>query len=248
MASPSRRVPCAYTSSLQHHHMFSTSPHVLNIITSSQHHHVFDPSMFLRPSTFSTSIHLDLQQPSSISTFNLHPSRPSTFIHLDLQPSSILTFNLHPSRPSTFYPSSTSNSILLRPSTPTSTNFTFNQLHLQLQSTSPSTFFDLQLQPFSTFRTHTISVRWLDVTRFRKMRIFSWGLEGVHTQQSLASRVWCSISSSFGVEDRRSSQRAYQFSLSHGSFIACRRCGRTDALLQRAYRRFVVNAELIQFL
>ena len=119
--------------------MFSTSPHVLNIITSSQHHHVFDPSMFLRPSTFSTSIHLDLQQPSSISTFNLHPSRPSTFIHLDLQPSSILTFNLHPSRPSTFYPSSTSNSILLRPSTPTSTNFTFNQLHLQLQSTSPST-------------------------------------------------------------------------------------------------------------
>ena len=171
--------------------------------------------MFLRPSTFSTSIHLDLQQPSSISTFNLHPSRPSTFIHLDLQPSSISTFN---------------------------------QLHLQLQSTSPSTFFDLQLQPSSTFRTHTISVRWLDVTRFRKMRIFSWGLEGVHTQQSLASRVWCSISSSFGVEDRRSSQRAYQFSLSHGSFIACRRCGRTDALLQRAYRRFVVNAELIQFL
>ena len=210
MASPSRRVPCAYTSSLQHHHMFSTSPHVLNIITSSQHHHVFDPSMFLRPSTFSTSIHLDLQQPSSISTFNL-------LSFFDLQ--------LHP--PSTF-------------------NSNFNQLHLQ--STSPSTFFDLQLQPSSTFRTHTISVRWLDVTRFRKMRIFSWGLEGVHTQQSLASRVWCSISSSFGVEDRRSSQRAYQFSLSHGSFIACRRCGRTDALLQRAYRRFVVNAELIQFL
>ena len=133
------------TTCSQHHHMFSTSPHVLNIITSSQHHHVFDPSMFLRPSTFSTSIHLDLQQPSSISTFNLHPSRPSTFIHLDLQPSSILTFNLHPSRPSTFYPSSTSNSILLRPSTPTSTNFTFNQLHLQ-----PSSTFNFNLfRPFA---------------------------------------------------------------------------------------------------
>ena len=143
MASPSRRVPCAYTSSLQHHHMFSTSPHVLNIITSSQHHHVFDPSMFLRPSTFSTSIHLDLQQPSSISTFNLHPSRPSTFIHLDLQPSSISTFNLlsffdlqlHP--PSTF--NSNFNQLHLQSTSPsTSINFTFNLLR-----PSTSTFFDL---------------------------------------------------------------------------------------------------------
>ena len=120
MASPSRRVPCAYTSSLQHHHMFSTSPHVLNIITSSQHHHVFDPSMFLRPSTFSTSIHLDLQQPSSISTFNL-------LSFFDLQ--------LHP--PSTF--NSNFNQLHLQSTSPsTSINFTFNLLR-----PSTSTFFDL---------------------------------------------------------------------------------------------------------
>ena len=120
MASPSRRVPCAYTSSLQHHHMFSTSPHVLNIITSSQHHLVFDPSMFLRPSTFSTSIHLDLQQPSSISTFNL-------LSFFDLQ--------LHP--PSTF--NSNFNQLHLQSTSPsTSINFTFNLLR-----PSTSTFFDL---------------------------------------------------------------------------------------------------------
>ena len=114
---------------------------------------------------------IDLQPSTTSSTFNLqqhHP--PSTFFNL-LQPSTTSsTFNL-------LRPSSTFNNIIhLQPST----SSTFNLLR-------PSTFIpSMPLQAFdlphlSGFRTHTHNlVRWLDVTRFRKMRTLLGGLRVPH--------------------------------------------------------------------
>ena len=78
-----------------------------------------------------------------------------------------------------------------------STSPTFNLIHLQPHP--PSTFFDLQpfhassdLRPPTSLQlshththTHTILVRWLDVTRFRKMRIMLRGL-----RVSPPNRAW----------------------------------------------------------
>ena len=154
------------------------------------------------PSTLNTSSYLtclvDLQQLFHVSsTFNLldllsfHSSstfypfilhRPSILpSFFDLQPSPSI-FNLQPSHTFNLHPSSTFNLILHRPSTsilhrPSTSSF--------FDLRPSSTFFNFNLQPSSTSRTHIQSrVRWLDVTRFRKMRN-AWGLEGF-AQQSLA--------------------------------------------------------------
>ena len=78
----------------------------------------------------------------------------------------------------------------LQPHRP-STSSTFNLIHLQPSSTfnpsMPLQTFDLpHLFNFRTHtHTHTILVRWLDVTRFRKMRIMLRGL-----RVSPPNRAW----------------------------------------------------------
>ena len=139
------------------HHLPSTH-HPTSLVSSTFN----NSSMSLQPSTFSTFYPSILHRPSILSFFidllSFHPSSTFNLLH----PSS--TFNLLIPSTSILHRPSTSSFFDLRPS---------------------STFFNFNLQPSSTSRTHIQSrVRWLDVTRFRKMRN-AWGLEGF-AQQSLA--------------------------------------------------------------
>ena len=114
--------------------------------------------------------------------------------------------------------------------------------YFDLHSLRPSTSIFLSLRPsifISTLsHTHGMLAGCLTV---QKDEDHAWGLEGLATQQSLANTVLLFSSHRVLVsEDRRSSQRAYQFSLPWLKLHCMSSVLEDRRSLQRACRRFAL--------